>query len=431
MSVREEIFKTLDVYNNIANAYSDRWINDTSMNDQLLKFINHLVDGKKVLDVGSGTGRDVKYFKKQGVDALGIDISPEMVKISKKNVVDGQFIVMDMLEMNFDPETFNGIWACASVMHLPKLYFDQVLKNFNKLLTTNGILYLSVQRGEGSEYVEDGRYFEYFQPNEVIEYLKINGFQVIESLSNFSTKNTFNKPKTIEWINFYAKKIAYSLHEENEKNSCELCYDNGFYMYSQFLEDLPPNDIVLHETKNFFVIPDIAPLVTGHILIISKEHYLSFGQLPYNLFEEFKTVKEYIREKSIKKGVNLTFLEHGPTILNDAGACIDHAHFHCIPLNFDIINILNSEFSIFETSSMDIMRSYAQKNISYLYYDSPYSKNQYIIPLNKDSHILPRQYFRKKIAEQAKLKHWNWRKMIMDNDLNKSRILNTIENYNK
>ena len=204
MSSRDKINQTLVVYNKIAKKYSDRWINDTTMNEQLLKFINHLGNKKKVLDVGCGTGRDVKFLKDQGIEAMGIDISPEMIEISKKIVKNGHFIVKDMLEMNFEPETFNGIWACASVMHLPKVFLDKILSDFNRILCKDGILYLSVQRGEGGKYVEDGRYFEYYQIDEITEHLKLNGFNIIEILSNLSTKNTFNQPITIKWIIYTA-----------------------------------------------------------------------------------------------------------------------------------------------------------------------------------------------------------------------------------
>ena len=82
LTTQEKIKSVIDDYNDIAVEYSEEFDDDTSDNKYIDKFLQCL-NGKKILDVGCGTGRDCKYIEQKGYDVIGIDISKEMLKIEK------------------------------------------------------------------------------------------------------------------------------------------------------------------------------------------------------------------------------------------------------------------------------------------------------------------------------------------------------------
>lgn len=203
----EAIKSTIFTYNKIVNCYSECWSNDERMHNMLQKFLTLLPERSFVVDIGCGTGRDVKYLIDYGVDAIGIDLSIGMLKEAKRIIPVDKFIIMDMRTLGLPSEMFNGIWACASVIHIPKYQIEMVLKGFYRILKRDGILFLAMQEGENELFMPDGRFYAYYKREEIKRLLQKYNFQIIDFESNESQKNTFNGSKVIKWINFYTKKI--------------------------------------------------------------------------------------------------------------------------------------------------------------------------------------------------------------------------------
>ncbi len=122
------------------------------------KFMKLLPKEATLMDVGCGPGRDAKVFQENGFQVTGIDFSPKMITLAKQNVPQAEFHVMDMEKLNFSEEMFDGAWASASFLHIPKKKTLQIFKKIYSLLKPKGIFYLSVKRGVGETLEQDKRY---------------------------------------------------------------------------------------------------------------------------------------------------------------------------------------------------------------------------------------------------------------------------------
>ena len=145
----------------------------------LRRFVELLPKGARVLDVGCGSGDAALYFKEQGFYVECIDFSERMVEVCKQRGLDAR--VMDMEDMTFEAECFDGVWASASLLHIPKNNTQKVIDKFYELLKSGGVCYICVKAGEGENIVEEKgmkRFFSYWTEQELREQIKC--FQVIE-----------------------------------------------------------------------------------------------------------------------------------------------------------------------------------------------------------------------------------------------------------
>ena len=129
---------------------------DADMSTHHDEFLKNLPKNSCILDAGCGSGRDAKLFKSLGYNVMAIDGSVEMCKLASKysgvNVKHMQFQEIDFKNQ------FDGIWASASLLHVPSSEICDVLKRLKASLKENGILYASFKYGT-FEGERNGRYF--------------------------------------------------------------------------------------------------------------------------------------------------------------------------------------------------------------------------------------------------------------------------------
>lgn len=119
-------------------------------------FLREIPAGGRILDAGCGSGRDSLAFLQKGYQVIAIDASVEMVHTAKKLTgLEAKLLNFD--SMDFDRE-FDGIWACASLLHVSRRELNPVLARFTTALKPSGVLYLSFKHGD-AERVENGRFF--------------------------------------------------------------------------------------------------------------------------------------------------------------------------------------------------------------------------------------------------------------------------------
>ena len=153
-----DIDKTLKYYNENAQSFASGTVSVkfTEVQD---KFLEKLNPDAYILDFGCGAGRDTKYFLSRGYQVDAVDGSEQLCRIASEYT---GIKVRQMLFQELDEkEKYDGIWACASILHLPKKQLREVLKNMYAALKSKGWSYTSFKYGE-FEGERNGRHFTDF-----------------------------------------------------------------------------------------------------------------------------------------------------------------------------------------------------------------------------------------------------------------------------
>lgn len=134
-----------------------------------------------VVELGCGNGRDAKVIIKKTRNYLGIDISPELIKIAKKNVPQVKFVVSDIEKFNF-PNNIDIIFSFASLLHFNKATIKKIMNKIYKKLNDKGILYLSLKYGKYHSKTVKDRYgmrtYYFYQPIDIKDLAK-NKYKII------------------------------------------------------------------------------------------------------------------------------------------------------------------------------------------------------------------------------------------------------------
>lgn len=132
-------------------------------------FLSLLPEGALILDFGCGSGRDALEFLKQGYQVEATDGSKEMCRAAAELT---GLVVRQMLFQELDEkEKYDGIWACSSILHLPKSELGDVLERMTAALKRNGVIYASFKYG-AFEGERNGRYFTDFTEETFTEFIK-------------------------------------------------------------------------------------------------------------------------------------------------------------------------------------------------------------------------------------------------------------------
>jgi SAM-dependent methyltransferase len=140
------------------------------------RFLARVKPEGRILDVGCGSGRDARAFVDRHFKVVGIDASAAMVHLARE-YSGAECSVLRMEDVAFE-HIFDGIWACASLLHLPKPVLNPVLRRLRRALVPTGTLYASVLLGEGEALAADGRYYTYFQLDEFSMIVEDAGFRI-------------------------------------------------------------------------------------------------------------------------------------------------------------------------------------------------------------------------------------------------------------
>jgi SAM-dependent methyltransferase len=141
------------------DSHASKFCEDTAsvdMSKLYAPFLAEIPASGRILDAGCGSGRDSLAFLKAGYDVVPIDASLEMVKATNK-LTGRDALLLAFDEIEFINE-FDGIWACASLLHVSRGDLDAVLIRLTKALKATGVLYLSFKLGDAERF-EHGRFF--------------------------------------------------------------------------------------------------------------------------------------------------------------------------------------------------------------------------------------------------------------------------------
>lgn len=191
---------SIDYYNKYAAKEFEETVNQ-DMSGIMKEFLDLLEEGDTILDLGCGSGRDSLTFYDLGYDVTPLDASEEMCQLAEIHT-GLEVLRMTYEEMDFD-NVFDGIWACASLLHTPKKELSDILTKIARALNDKGILYMSFKLGD-FEGFRGERYFCDFTADSMTELLRDNDrFDIIKL---WETEDVRSGHSDIRWLNVLVRK---------------------------------------------------------------------------------------------------------------------------------------------------------------------------------------------------------------------------------
>ena len=192
--------EALDYYDknavSFANGTAD--IEFSEMQDQ---FLSELKDGASILDFGCGSGRDTKKFLDTGFRVEAADGSEEICALATAYT---GIPVKKMLFSELDAaDRYDGIWACASILHLPRAELAEVIKKTEKALKHGSVLYASFKYGD-HEGMRNGRYFTDFTEASLPVFWE--AFPKMKIFDCWISRDVREDRKEGQWINLMARR---------------------------------------------------------------------------------------------------------------------------------------------------------------------------------------------------------------------------------
>lgn len=166
------------------------------------KFLGKLKADAYILDFGCGSGRDTKYFMSQGYKVDATDGSVKLCRIASEytGTEVKQMLFQELDEYN----KYDGIWACSSILHLPKKELKEVLTKMAAALKENGIIYTSFKYSE-FEGERNGRYFTDFTIDSFTDFIQdMDNLRIVEYWITGDVRPGRGEEK---WLNLILQKI--------------------------------------------------------------------------------------------------------------------------------------------------------------------------------------------------------------------------------
>lgn len=191
---------SIDYYERYANVYYENTA-ELNMGELLDRFLELLPENAEVLDLGCGSGRDSLYMEEAGCLMTLMDGSAEMCKLAEINT-DKEVLNLRFEEMDFQ-EVFDGIWACASLLHVAEKDIDDIMRRVSDSLKPGGILYMSFRYGEDEEIRSQRFYHDY---TEETAKEMVGRHPELEILDIWITDDIHTTAQDKDWLNVLVKK---------------------------------------------------------------------------------------------------------------------------------------------------------------------------------------------------------------------------------
>jgi len=192
---------SIDYYDKHAVEYFEKTV-DLNMQESLDCFIEYLPEGGSILDLGCGSGRDSVYLLEKGFDVTAMDASEELCELARIHI-GYDVLQLSFAEMDFN-EVFDGVWACASLLHVKSDEMVTILSKIIKSMKQNGILYMSFKYGE-FEGIRDEKYYTDYKTKTLKEL--VAKFEDLELIDISKCDDLRQEEETI-WISVLARKLT-------------------------------------------------------------------------------------------------------------------------------------------------------------------------------------------------------------------------------
>lgn len=190
--------KTLDYYRENAEDFIKR-TKDTEFNSMQDRFVKQLEPHARILDFGCGSGRDALAFRKRGFQVEAIDGTEAFARQAELLGIPSRHLLYNQFE---DENRFDGIWACASLLHLSDEELSDTLARIRRALKPGGYFYCSMKEGD-FQGMRDGRWFHDQTPDSLREILETSGFEIVEL---YESQDVRPEQKGRPWVNAISRK---------------------------------------------------------------------------------------------------------------------------------------------------------------------------------------------------------------------------------
>ena len=202
---------TINTYDQIALSYVNS-TRERQPQQEFDSFCRAVVPQAVILDVGCGWGRDCVAFVNHGFSVIGLDLSKSMLKLAEKHAPLCTFYEADMRKIPLNDNSVDGIWCCASLLHLKRSQTLRAFKEFRRVLRNGAVCCIIVKKGTG-ENVDKGfsqsspRFFTYFHEDEIRKRFRSANFIILDEHVTNEQDNGKGNGRDQEWIYFLVRKV--------------------------------------------------------------------------------------------------------------------------------------------------------------------------------------------------------------------------------
>ena len=200
MNKNKKDLQTLSFYQKSAAQYFLETL-DLDISSNRERFLNFIPKEGHILDLGCGSGRDSRFFLENIYKVTSLDASIELAKLAS-DFIGKQVVIKSFQELDYF-KIFDGIWACASLLHCTKSEMNNVLKRISYALKPQGIVYMSFKQGTGERVDENGRFFNDYTETELVDLLEK---QLNLTLIDSWVESKQPRGGRLTWVNVLVKK---------------------------------------------------------------------------------------------------------------------------------------------------------------------------------------------------------------------------------
>ena len=182
-------------YDHDPEGYSESTLSN-DMTALLGRFASRLPQGGRVLDLGCGSGRDTIALRGMGFSVVPVDGSEGMCRVASENT-GSEVRCLDILDLDYVGE-FDGVWACASLLHVPSAELPRTIMLIHRSLRSDGVLFANFKEGVYGG-MRDGRHYTDMTEGRLAELLESKGMVPIEIWTSVD-------PRGVRWTNSVSRK---------------------------------------------------------------------------------------------------------------------------------------------------------------------------------------------------------------------------------
>ena len=205
VSTTQLVLQTIDAYERSAKECLARWGKRRHRRPPLLaEWLECLPADARLLDLGCGGGQDAGDLGQRGYCVVGLDRTSALLSAGRRRYCSLPLVRADLRYLPFQAMSFDGLWAAASLMHLPKPVARRILTDLYGLVRPGGLFAATVAHGVKSRLVTDGwipgRYFARWRKDELARAVRRAGWKILE------LQVITNRERKGRWLNLLAQR---------------------------------------------------------------------------------------------------------------------------------------------------------------------------------------------------------------------------------